>query len=215
MVEIASCGARVPRGKAPSNGARGAPEHDISNGAALSLGAGVSGGARISNGAGGPTTAGTPPEQPSRRTSRSSLLTLLDALALALALIVANHLMVRGAVITLPDDTRLTYPQLSVLLGTVWLIALDVCRGAARFPRSYWRTEFRHMARASFIALGTLSMAAVVLPLDIDRPFVAAVFTGGLSLQLVSRWLIRWAAIWRLDHAAHMAGRCRGPATRG
>ncbi|MBX7557784.1 hypothetical protein K1Y78_60465, partial [Streptomyces sp. tea 10] len=48
--------------------------------------------------------------------------------------------------------------------------------------------------------------AAVVLPLDIDRPFTAVTFAAGLLLQLVSRWLIRRAALRRRDDRARTAG---------
>ena len=87
-----------------------------------------------------------------------------------------------------------------------WLAALATCRRVVRLPRGYWRTECRCIARAAFIVLGAVCMAAVVLPLDIDRPFTAVTFAAGLLLQLVSRWLIRRAALRRRDDRARTAG---------
>lgn len=216
MVEIVRRGARIPRDLPRVTGSRPAIASHASNGPALSLGTGLANGPSIgaglphgpwlSDGIGLTDATGTPPARPSRWLSRPLTSILLDALAVSLALILANQVVARGAVIALPGDAGLTYPQLSVPLGTGWLAALATCRRAVRLPRGYWRTECRYIARAAFIVLGAVCMAAVVLPLDIDRPFMAVTFAAGLLLQLVSRWLIRRAALRRRDDRARTAG---------
>lgn len=216
MVEIVRRGSRILRDVPRVTGSRPATASHASNGPALSLGtgpangpsigAGLANGPWLSNGMGLTNATGTPPARPSRRRSRPLTSILLDALAVTLALILANQVVARGAVIALPGDAGLTYPQLSVLLGTGWLAALAACRRAVRLPHGYWRTECRRIARAAFIVLGAVCMAAVVLPLDIDRPFVAVTFAAGLLLQLASRWLMRRAALRRLDDRARTAG---------
>ena len=216
MVEIVRRGARIPRDLPGVTGSRPATASQASNGPVLSLGAGLANGPSIgaglphgpwlSDGIGLTNATGTPPARPSRWLSRPLTSILLDALAVTLALILANQVVARGAVIALPGDAGLTYPQLSVPLGTGWLAALATCRRVVRLPRGYWRAECRCIARAAFIVLGAVCMAAVVLPLDIDRPFTAVTFAAGLLLQLVSRWLIRRAALRRRDDRARTAG---------
>ncbi|MDH2442712.1 sugar transferase [Amnibacterium sp. CER49] len=144
------------------------------------------------------------PRRWSVRYARRLLVTDVLVVAAALAACQLAWLGPSPAPVPLRNDGEtswLTYPQLSLLVGVVWLALLAILDSRDEREIGNGATEYRRVLRAGFAAFAVTVVASFFLGLDLSRGWVLAVFPIGSSAVLASRWTWRkWL------HARRAAG---------
>lgn len=129
-------------------------------------------------------------EWPRRYASR---LFYSDVLVLAITLVLGWLLVTPGfsAAVSWSGGPRLTYVAALVIIGVLWLIALDATDSRDRHTVGQGFIEYRRIADASVAVFAVTVATAFFLGMNLSRLLVAIVFPVGLLMLVLSRWLWR------------------------
>lgn len=122
-------------------------------------------------------------------------LVIADLVVVGLS-VVACHLLLLGVTpLRVPTHgrelLRLSYPQVSLLVGVLWFALLGVLDSRDEREIGAGSTEYRRVLRTGFAAFAITIVLAFFLGLDLSRVWVAWVFPVGTAALLASRWLSR------------------------
>ncbi|MFB4350048.1 sugar transferase [Microbacterium sp. CR_7] len=90
-----------------------------------------------------------------------------------------------------PGGPRVSYPPVLAAIGILWLIALDVADSRDRHTVGHGADEYRRIVNATIGVFAVTVAIAFFLGMEISRALVGVVFTLGLALLLLSRWMCR------------------------
>lgn len=107
----------------------------------------------------------------------------------ATAFLVANPEPLES--VSWPGGPRVTYVAAVVLIGILWLVALDATDSRDRHIVGHGAEEYRRLANASIAVFATTVAIAFFLGMSLSRVLIAVVFPLGLVLLMFSRWIWR------------------------
>ncbi|WP_307858611.1 sugar transferase [Microbacterium flavescens] len=90
-----------------------------------------------------------------------------------------------------PDGPSIPYWLLLLLLGVVWLLALDAMDTRDRHMVGHGITEYRRIVNATLTVFAIVVAAAFFIRIDIARSVFIVALPIGLTALLLSRWLWR------------------------
>lgn len=155
---------------------------------------------------GGPAaTTSTVPRQPLALVWFRRLVTAItigDAVAVAVSLIIASFARF-GASTTLLPDVSLGYAAAGALIAITWLIALSAVKSRARRIIGDGLSEYQRVTNATLLAFGLVAIFCYLAQIDFARGYVAVALPLGWVLLLCNRAYWRRSLI-RMRHA----GRC-------
>lgn len=127
----------------------------------------------------------------------------VDALAIAIALIVAKLLRFGGGRVALPGAAHANYLIVSVFLFTAWMAALAFTQSYRPEHATIGNEAYLRVVRSSFFIFGVLAMVALALRLQFARGYIAIAFPLGVLLLIVGRFAVRLWLVRSRD-----VGRC-------
>lgn len=110
-------------------------------------------------------------------------------IALAIALFTAAPGLLAG--VSWPGGPRFSYIAALVIIGILWLIALDATDSRDRHIVGHGADEYRRIVNASLVVFAATVAIVFFLGMSLSRLLVAVVFPLGLVLLLLSRWVWR------------------------
>ncbi len=116
-----------------------------------------------------------------------------DLIVVVVTLIVSALAVLPGLLtgVSWPGGPRISYLPVLFAIGFLWLIALDVADSRDRHTVGHGADEYRRIVNATIGVFAVTVAIAFFLGMEISRALVALVFTLGLVLLLLSRWMCR------------------------
>ncbi len=84
----------------------------------------------------------------------------------------------------------LNYLFVSVAIGVLWLVMLEIDGTRSKRVIGLGSTEYRLVTAATFQVFGTVAIVSYLLQFDVSRGYVFLAFPTGLAALLLARW--RW-----------------------
>ena len=146
---------------------------------------------------------------PRRAGTLVGALVLVDALAIACALVVAY--VGRFGTTDTVVGSGISGMLVSGLLGAAWLATIAAQRGYEPRFLGVGGEEYSRVTRATLVVFGTIAIASYVVKFELARGFVGLALPTGLFLLLVGRfsvrqWLVRQRRVGRLCHRVLVLG---------
>ncbi|MGM7680247.1 sugar transferase [Microbacterium sp. A94] len=116
-----------------------------------------------------------------------------DVIVIVLTLVISSFVAIPGlfASVSWPGGPRLSYLAALVIVGILWLIALDATDSRDRHIVGHGADEYRRIINASVVVFAATVAIVFFLGMSLSRMLVAVVFPIGLLLLLFSRWMWR------------------------
>ncbi|WP_194765126.1 sugar transferase [Microbacterium sp. UFMG61] len=116
-----------------------------------------------------------------------------DLIVMVVALLISGAILLPRlpAGVLWPSGPRVSYLSALIVIGVVWLIALDATDSRDRHIVGQGADEYRRIVNASVAVFALTVAIAFFLGIELSRLLVAVVFPVGLMLLLLSRWLCR------------------------
>ncbi|WP_312168300.1 sugar transferase [Microbacterium sp.] len=116
-----------------------------------------------------------------------------DLIVMVVALCISGAVLLPRlpASVLWPNGPRVSYLSALIVIGLVWLIALDATDSRDRHIVGQGADEYRRIVNASVAVFALTVAIAFFLGVELSRLLVAVVFPVGLILLLLSRWLCR------------------------
>ncbi|MGF6822459.1 exopolysaccharide biosynthesis polyprenyl glycosylphosphotransferase [Microbacterium sp. ZKA21] len=116
-----------------------------------------------------------------------------DVVVILIALVVSATIVLPALStgVSWPSGPRISYITALVVIGVLWLLALDATDSRDRHIVGQGADEYRRIVNASVVVFAVTVAIAFFLGMNFSRALVAVVFPLGLVLLLLSRWLWR------------------------
>lgn len=116
-----------------------------------------------------------------------------DVVVLVITLVVGWLIAIPSitTAVSWPGGPRFSYTAALIIIGVLWLIALDVTDSRERHIVGSGFIEYRRLVNASIAVFAFTVAMAYFLGMNLSRLLVAVIFPLGVLLLLLSRWLWR------------------------
>lgn len=131
-----------------------------------------------------------------------------DIVMMSLTFVLAQYIWFGGISESVANDQiPLSYLQISLLVGGLWLLTLSAQRSRSERVLAVGGEEYRRVVNATFLAFGSSAILAYLFEIRLSRGFFLVALPLGIVMLCIGRWIARRV----LDHY-RTRGRCMSDA---
>ncbi|UXA20632.1 sugar transferase [Mycobacterium sp. SMC-4] len=145
-----------------------------------------------------------PNRLPAWQTSYARRLIAIDALAVLLAIGLAQWLRFGASAPDIASYRYLDYTIVSVGIAFIWLVALSINHSRSERVIGTGAEEYRRVVLATLAVFGGIAIVSMLFKLEIARGYLVIALPVGILLLVLFRWLARLA----IRHVRQKYGRC-------